>query len=174
GRQHAARARRTLLRFQAPARFQVEVPSALGAPLSGRIERRGRCPRPDGRDLSHRRRRQGSDCEMRLFHLLATAGLMTCLLPLAGTAQQKPPAFTTGMIPADHIALPDGVLGASIFLISDAAGWGADEEKEASSLVEKGAPVIGIDFPRYLKSLHADRGDCLYMVSDIESLAHQV
>lgn len=111
---------------------------------------------------------------MRLFHLLATAGLMTCLLPLAGTAQEKPPAFTTGMVPADHIALPDGAPGASIFLISDAAGWGAEEEKEASSLVEKGAAVIGIDFPRYLKSLQADRGDCVYMVSDIESLAHQV
>ncbi|MXN48369.1 virulence factor family protein [Shinella kummerowiae] len=110
---------------------------------------------------------------MKVFYRLATLGLLACsLLPAA--AQEKPQAFSTGMIPADHILMPDGTPGASVFLISDAAGWGSDEEKMAAGLVAKGAAVIGIDFPTYLKTLQADVGDCVYMVSDVEALAHQV
>lgn len=111
---------------------------------------------------------------MSLLHSLAAAGLIAGLLPLAAAAQDAPRTFTTGMIPPGHIFMPDGAPDASVFLISGAAGWGDDEEKQAAALVEKGAAVVGIDFPAYMKTLAADDGDCVYMISDVESLAHQV
>ncbi|MCX8999856.1 virulence factor family protein [Rhizobiaceae bacterium BDR2-2] len=111
---------------------------------------------------------------MSVSHRLAVFGLLACLLPAAVAAQDKRQDFTTGMIPADHIVLPDGAPQASVFLISDAAGWGPDDDSRAADLVAKGTAVIGIDFPTYIKALAADQGDCVYMVSDVESLAHQV
>ncbi len=111
---------------------------------------------------------------MKVFRFLALAVLCSCTVPLVGSAEESSKTFSTGMLPADHILMPDGAPGASVFLISDADGWGAEEDKEAADLVEKGAAVVGIDFPAYLNALRADDGDCVYMISDIESLAHQV
>ncbi|KAA3500506.1 virulence factor family protein [Rhizobium rhizogenes] len=88
-------------------------------------------------------------------------------------AQDKP-AYETGMIPAEHIMVPDGDILASVFLISDADGWTAADETRAEALVAKGAAVVGIDFKEYLKALEADDDDCIYMISDIESLSQQI
>ncbi|MDR6756806.1 type IV secretory pathway VirJ component [Mycoplana sp. BE70] len=99
--------------------------------------------------------------------------LVTGLLPIGALAQQ-PQTFDTGMIPGDHILLPDGEPRANVFLISDADGWDAVEQAKAEALVAKGAAVVGIDFPTYLKALRADPGDCVYMISDVEAVAHQV
>lgn len=88
-------------------------------------------------------------------------------------AQDKP-AYETGMIPAEHIMVPDGDILASVFLISDADGWTNADEERARALVAKGAAVVGIDFKEYLKALEADDDDCIYMISDIESLSQQI
>ncbi|MQB12507.1 virulence factor family protein [Agrobacterium sp. ICMP 6402] len=88
-------------------------------------------------------------------------------------AQDKP-AYETGMIPAEHIMVPDGDILASVFLISDADGWTSADEERAKALVAKGAAVVGIDFKEYLKALEADDDDCIYMISDIESLSQQI
>lgn len=109
---------------------------------------------------------------MKRFAFLS-ALLTTALSPAIAGAQQ-PPTFATGMIPGNHILLPDGEPRAAVFLISDASGWGQAEEDEAKALVDKGAAVVGIDFPTYLDALKADKGDCVYMVSDVESVSHQV
>ena len=110
--------------------------------------------------------------------LIASASAALVLtLALLNPAQSRaddPPKFDTGMIPAGHIFLPEDEPKANIFLISDAGGWGAREEDLAKSLEDKGASVVGIDFPAYLKALAADKGDCVYMISDIESLAQQM
>ncbi len=92
------------------------------------------------------------------------AAFLTALLSAAALtpaiAQEK--KFDTGMIPSDHILLPeDGAAKANIFLISDAGGWGDAEQQEAEALVAKGAAVVGIDFPAYIKALAQDKGDCV-------------
>ena len=104
--------------------------------------------------------------------LAAVAFAFACAAPLAAVAQEQ--SFDTGMIPAGHILMPDEAPAATVFLISDAGGWGAAEDKQAADLVDRGAAVVGIDFPAYLKTLKADDGDCVYMISDVESLAHQI
>lgn len=111
---------------------------------------------------------------MRALHLVVGIGF-TALSCLPSTLMaQDAPTFSTGMIPGDHIFMPDDEPKASVFLISDAGGWGPDDEAQAKALVDKGAAVVGIDFPSYLKALQADDGDCVYMISDVEDLAHQM
>ncbi len=89
-------------------------------------------------------------------------------------AQQQD--YQTGLIPSPHVMLPGtGTdLEALVFLISDGQGWGAREDAEAKKLLAEGAAVVGIDFPSYIKSLSADDGECIYMVSDIEDVSQQV
>jgi type IV secretory pathway VirJ component len=95
-------------------------------------------------------------------------------LSLPAWAQQAPASFDTGLIPSPHIFQPSGPVTSNVFLVSDAKGWGEQDEKQAQALTAKGAVVIGIDFPSYMASLAKDSQDCIYMISDIESLAQQV
>lgn len=111
---------------------------------------------------------------MRLSHFIpAVFGCTLLVLPHMAKAQEMP-NYQMGMLPPGHIMLPDGEVKANVFLISDAGGWDDQEQKQAEALVEKGAAVVGIDFPAYIKALAADDGDCVYMISDIEELAHEV
>ncbi len=108
-----------------------------------------------------------------LAAVLLASGLS--LAPVRALAQDAAaPHYDTGMIPGDHIMLPSDPPIANVVLISDGDGWNDAEQKEAEALVDKGVAVIGIDFREYLKALKADDGDCVYMISDVESLVHQV
>jgi type IV secretory pathway VirJ component len=135
---------------------------------------------------------------MKIASAFALAAGLAASSPMAGWAQQPPAAqpttqqqtgqqqtgqqpatqtgdYQTGLIPSPHIFLPkDKDLSAMVFLISQGQGWGAQEETQAKELVDAGAAVVGIDFPSYMKSLSADDGDCIYMVSDIEDMSQQV
>ncbi|UXS02396.1 virulence factor family protein [Agrobacterium tumefaciens] len=111
---------------------------------------------------------------MRKTILLKSALAAVALLFPSMAFSQDKPAYETGMIPADHIMVPDGDILASIFLISDANGWTDADEARAKALVEKGAAVVGIDFRDYIKALEADEDECIYMISDIESLSQQI
>lgn len=110
---------------------------------------------------------------------ILTAVTMSALLVANGMAgpalaQNTDTKFETGMIPSPHILMPHGELKANIFLLSDDNGWNGEEEKQAAVLTEKGALVVGIDLPAYITALGKDPDDCIYMISDIESLAQQV
>ena len=108
-----------------------------------------------------------------LRYLKAALIAATLSIPVHVSAQDAN-GFETGMIPPDHIMLPDGDVTANIFLISGANGWGETEQTQAEALVEKGAAVVGIDFPKYIEALKADDDDCVYMISDIEELAQEI
>jgi type IV secretory pathway VirJ component len=83
--------------------------------------------------------------------------------------------YQSGMIPSPHVFLPSGKdVSGMVFLISQGQGWGEREEAQAKELVDAGAAVVGIDYPAYLRSLSADDGECVYMVSDIEDMSQQV
>ncbi len=138
--------------------------------------------------------------KMIIGRVLLVAGLAACGLTQARAQQDQPapgattPAATTpaqpapqptgtppsgdyqsGMIPQPRIFLPGGKdLSGMVFLISQGDGWGTREEAQAKELVAAGAAVVGIDYRDYLRSLAADDGDCVYMVSDIEDMAQQV
>jgi type IV secretory pathway VirJ component len=99
------------------------------------------------------------------------------LLPLTGlptTVRADAPPLDTGMIPSPITLLPDGDPQALVVLLSDAPGWQASDQTEAERLQANGAIVVGIDTPKYIASLAQDKGDCIYTVSDIEALGHQL
>ncbi|CDZ54880.1 AcvB/VirJ family lysyl-phosphatidylglycerol hydrolase [Neorhizobium galegae] len=104
---------------------------------------------------------------------VALAALLCCALTAAAQDQQD---YHTGLIPQPRILVPNNgsELEGIVFLISGGQGWGAREDTEAQKLLAAGAAVVGIDFPSYIKSLGADDGECVYMVSDIEDVSQQV
>jgi type IV secretory pathway VirJ component len=83
-------------------------------------------------------------------------------------------AFTTGTIPADHILLPAGAARSVFVLVSGDDGWGAADQALAQGLLAQNAAVIGIGLPQYLGNLARKPEDCHYLISDIESLSHQI
>ncbi|MCA2377949.1 virulence factor [Agrobacterium sp. 22-211-1] len=111
---------------------------------------------------------------MRKSTMMKAALAASALFASTSVFAQDKPAYETGMIPAEHIMVPDSEILASVFLISDSDGWTNADEERAKALVAKGAAVVGIDFKEYLKALEADDDECIYMISDIESLSQQI
>ncbi|WP_429931223.1 virulence factor family protein [Agrobacterium vitis] len=94
-------------------------------------------------------------------------------------ALAEDPKYETGTIPDPVIAMPDDKPKSIVFLLSDKDGWSDKMKAEAERLRSNGSIVVGIDTPRYLQSLQADlkssdEDDCIYTVSDIEDLSHQI
>ncbi len=106
--------------------------------------------------------------------LIKTVVALSLALTLSAPVFAEGSRFDTGMIPSPLILMPDDKPQAIVFLLSDASGWQDQDRQEAERLNGNGAIVIGIDTPRYLASLAKDTDDCIYTVSDIESLSHQV
>lgn len=82
--------------------------------------------------------------------------------------------FDGGMVPPGHIVLPDGPANTVVALLSAPEGWGDDEAALAAALGGTGIAVIGIDLPRYRDAIAAAKGDCVYLIADIERLSHQI
>ncbi|HBF32124.1 MAG TPA: type IV secretory pathway protein AcvB [Rhizobium sp.] len=88
--------------------------------------------------------------------------------------------YETGTIPDPAISMPNGKPKSIVFLLSDKDGWTDKMKAEAERLRGKGSIVVGIDTPKYLKSLQddykasTDEDNCIYTVSDIEDLSHQI
>ncbi|THF50004.1 virulence factor family protein [Allorhizobium terrae] len=115
---------------------------------------------------------------MRITTALLTFGLAT--VSLLQTAQAQEAKYETGTIPDPVISLPDGKPKSIVFLLSDKDGWSDKMKAEEERLRGNGSIVVGIDTPKYLKSLEADykastdEDNCIYTVSDIEDLSHQI
>ncbi|WP_336801939.1 virulence factor family protein [Kaistia sp. MMO-174] len=110
------------------------------------------------------------------------ATVLACA-PLPALAQDAPAAdaapkadgFTTGLLGKPEILLPTETVTGAVFLFSDKTGWTPEDETTAKSLRDAGAIVVGIDTPKFLAGLEADKGeDCVYVVGDIEDLSHQI
>jgi type IV secretory pathway VirJ component len=80
-----------------------------------------------------------------------------------------------GLLGKPRIILPTGPVRGEVFLFSDKEGWGADEDILAASLQSKQVIVVGIDTKVLLGALNArPTNDCIYLVSHIEALSHQI
>jgi type IV secretory pathway VirJ component len=105
------------------------------------------------------------------------AALMGAALGLAAhpAGADETAAYDTGMIPSPHVGVPADGLKAMVFLLSGAGGWSSRDEARMQALVSDGAAVVGIDYKAYIASLAKNRrDDCIYMISDIESLSQQI
>jgi type IV secretory pathway VirJ component len=79
----------------------------------------------------------------------------------------------SGIIPAPRILTPEQKPTGMVFLFSDASGWSAADDDFAQRLTDRGAIVVGVDLPRYLRSIAKVPDDCAYLVSDIENISQQ-
>jgi type IV secretory pathway VirJ component len=77
-------------------------------------------------------------------------------------------------LPTSRISDPEGQEKGIVVLLSDAAGWGAREERMSKALTGEGAVVVGVDLPQYYAALGREDRECLYLVSDIEELSRQI
>ncbi|HWU61997.1 MAG TPA: AcvB/VirJ family lysyl-phosphatidylglycerol hydrolase [Ensifer sp.] len=104
------------------------------------------------------------------------AGLCSALATFAyGSKADDQNGYDTGLIPSPHIALPSGSLKSMVFLLSGPDGWSKKDDDRVSALVASGAAVVGIDYKDYIASMAENsEDDCIYMISDIESLSQQV
>ncbi|MEI2301511.1 virulence factor family protein [Ensifer sp. MJa1] len=105
---------------------------------------------------------------------LAFATLFLSAAAFPAAAEDAAKTHDTGMIPSPHILLPKEKPASLVVLLSDAGGWTDKEQAIAETLSAAKSVVIGIDLKAYLASLAKDDGDCIYMVSDIESLSQQI
>jgi len=93
------------------------------------------------------------------------------LLAVLGCARSS---FETGRLGRIALHTPDESPRGVVFLFSGALGWGATEESAASLLAADRVVVIGVDLAMYRPALDASDGECLYLLSEIESLSQQV
>lgn len=106
--------------------------------------------------------------------ILKALALILSLSTVSVALAEDAPPLDTGMIPAPLTLLPDDTPKALVVLLSDKDGWQDADQQQAERLQGNGAIVVGIDTPKYLASLARDTGDCIYTVSDIEELGHQL
>lgn len=106
--------------------------------------------------------------------ILKAFALVLALSQASVAFAEDAPPLDTGMIPAPLTLLPDDTPKALVVLLSDKDGWQDADQQQAERLQGNGAIVVGIDTPKYLASLAKDTGDCIYTVSDIEELGHQL
>ena len=95
-------------------------------------------------------------------------------LSFLSAAHAEDAALDSGMIPSPVVLLPDDAPRALVVLLSDRNGWQDEDQSEAERLKDAGAIVMGIDTAKYIDALSRDTGDCIYTVSDIEEMSHQL
>lgn len=95
-------------------------------------------------------------------------------LSFLSAAHAEDAALDSGMIPSPVVLLPDDAPRALVVLLSDRNGWQDEDQSEAERLKDAGAIVMGIDTAKYIEALSRDTGDCIYTVSDIEEMSHQL
>jgi type IV secretory pathway VirJ component len=106
--------------------------------------------------------------------ILKAFALLLALSTASVALADDTPPLDTGMIPSPLTLLPDDTPKALVVLLSDKEGWQDADQQQAERLQGNGAIVVGIDTPKYLASLAKDTGDCIYTVSDIEEVGHQL
>jgi type IV secretory pathway VirJ component len=61
-----------------------------------------------------------------------------------------------------------------VLLLSGDEGWNSAADAMAERLVQQGAMVAGIDYPKFRAVLEADGADCVFPDGDLENLSHFV
>jgi len=100
--------------------------------------------------------------------VLAVAVLAGCRI------SDSAPPLQTGRLGEIRLVQPNSVPRGLVFLFSAVDGWSGADERAAGVLAHQGAIVVGVDFDAYRKALDASEGQCLYLLSEIESLSQQV
>jgi type IV secretory pathway VirJ component len=118
----------------------------------------------------------------------AMALLVTAMAQIGGVAVAQAPGkvpaqaragFTANATRLNHgrfkdvvVYLPKGAATSFVLFISSDEGWNAAAESMALALVQQGAMVAGIDWPKFKAMLEADGAQCVSPDGDLENLSH--
>lgn len=102
---------------------------------------------------------------------LAVVALGVMTLPAFASAPQL---LAHGRFEKVRVYSPAAPAKSVVLLLSDAAGWQPQEQRQAEALAAEGALVVGIDSRQFLQALAADSGDCVFPDGDLENLSHFV
>ena len=112
-----------------------------------------------------------------LLALLSAAGpsgtaVASALQPSAPGPQ--PSTVDYGLFGPLHLSRPSGELRHTVLLFSDRDGWTARQQGIGDALAARGAFVVGIDLPAYLKRMEAIKDACSYPAGHVEEVAHWI
>lgn len=85
-----------------------------------------------------------------------------------------PSKLDTGRLGTLHLQSPRDGAKAFVLLFSTGDRWSAGDDTVAATLASEGAIVAGVDLAPYREALDGSDGDCLYLLSEVESLSQQV
>ncbi len=105
---------------------------------------------------------------------LSDRSLASLLVILLGMGAADAAEFEGGLLPLDHLTLPDGPARGVAFLFSDMTGWAAPDDRLAEALRSEGIATLGVDLPGYLQRLEGLPDRCVYLIADIERMAHEI
>ena len=93
---------------------------------------------------------------------------------LAACAGAPHARYDTGRLGEVRVLAPHVQARGLVFLLSSRSGWSRTDARNAETLQKAGAIVVGVDFAAYAAALDDSDGECLYLLSEIESLSQQV
>jgi type IV secretory pathway VirJ component len=107
--------------------------------------------------------------------LLAMSLLLTCAAgDAADPAGTAPTPLSHGRFKDLSVYRPSGTPTSFVLFLSGNEGWNAGADTLARQLVQQGAMVTAIDFPRFRAALEADGDECGFPDGDLENLSHFV
>ena len=86
----------------------------------------------------------------------------------------RPSTVDYGLFGPLHLSRPSGELRHTVLLFSDRDGWTARQQGIGDALAARGAFVVGIDLPAYLKRMEAIKDACSYPAGHVEEAAHWI
>src|SRR5271154_3059524 len=117
---------------------------------------------------------------------LSATALLASVIELSGStaipaAAPTPAPPAAGATHLNHgrfkdvaVYAPKSAATSFVLFISSDAGWNAAAEPAALDLVQQGAMVAGIDWPKFKAMLEADGAQCVSPDGDLENLSHFV
>jgi len=103
---------------------------------------------------------------------LLVTGLVCLLVACAPRVSER--IFQGGRLGMVSLLKPERVPDAMVFVFSDLDGWDASYDSVARPLAERGAVVVGVDLPQYLRNLAASDDGCHYVVAEIEDMSERL
>ena len=88
----------------------------------------------------------------------------------------RPPTETLdyGLFGTLHLSRPSGDSPPTVLFFSDRNGWSERQDQLSAALASKGAFVVGIDLPTYLRKLAGLSAKCSYPAGHVEEVAHWI
>lgn len=106
----------------------------------------------------------------RLRWILVVLGLLSVGLSFYPRAE----CIRGGRYGKVHVAIPEGEVRGLTILFSGTEGWRDRDQQVAGALARQGVIAVGVDSPRYLSRIAAEKASCQNLAGDAEFVSKQI